>query len=344
LMNEMYDLMVLNAEAEGHADDLFIQLRRLIEATEMTRAQFKKKITMIKYSICKGRKYTDQIGPDTVSFENVLELYEAGKKKLTGKKKKTDSEKVQMARVQEVRTRMLAAADSMYRRWLAKLFPVEAQAVVVNMSGLGEVALVTTDGHRSDDDGNDAAGGDGSGSTEDDEASDNGDDEIDKRAAKGDVDHDDDGSDAGGGDGSGSSEDDEASGTDDVEAAAKGDVDQVHRRSANKRPVVQTTRYEPGDQQQVSRKSSKRVRSGSSLPPSKKQAKESAPQEEIDNTDKSVTIMPPASHIILIETADEPNLDPTQDYEDFLIRIPRKQDRVVNKSELGAYLNEYKWD
>jgi TorA maturation chaperone TorD len=36
-----------------------------------------------------------------------------------------------MARVQEVRTRMLAAADSMYRRWLAKLFPLEPQAVVV---------------------------------------------------------------------------------------------------------------------------------------------------------------------------------------------------------------------
>jgi hypothetical protein len=61
---------------------------------------------------------------------------------------------------------------------------------------------------------------------------------------------DDDGNDAEGGNGSGSSEDDEASGTWDVEshkAAAKSDVDHVHRRSANKRPVVQTTRYDPGD-------------------------------------------------------------------------------------------------
>jgi hypothetical protein len=50
-----------------------------------------------------------------------------------------------MARVQEVRTRMLAAADSMYRRWLAKLFPLEPQAVVVNNSGSVEVESAVND-------------------------------------------------------------------------------------------------------------------------------------------------------------------------------------------------------
>jgi hypothetical protein len=83
IMEETIGLMVANAEAESHADSLFEKLREKIVVNAIIKEQFIELHVRIKYAICRGQKYTDIIGVNTVSFDTVLELYNAGKAKPT---------------------------------------------------------------------------------------------------------------------------------------------------------------------------------------------------------------------------------------------------------------------
>jgi hypothetical protein len=79
VMNEIYALVTLNAEAETHAEDLFEQLKDKILTHKIDRDGFENHTSDIKCAICIGRKYTDTFSDEVVNFERVSELYEIGK-------------------------------------------------------------------------------------------------------------------------------------------------------------------------------------------------------------------------------------------------------------------------
>jgi hypothetical protein len=263
-------------------------------ANAITKEQFIELHVRIKYAICRGQKYTDTVGVNTVSFDTVLELYNAGKAKPTKRTKKTEKEKTEWSRVQAVRTTMLRKADAMYRRWMAKLFPVEALGV------------------RSDD----QEGG-----------------VVDAEIVAGVVD--DAVSVSGAADGIAG---DETGSQSDEETPAGG-----HQRPVNKRAVVPTKWFFPEAKEHLARRAPKRGRAEqqSTSGSSKRSALE---KEVIDEVDESPINPQPPLFIIFIDQDGEANAEPSQVFEDVVIRISKRQAGVVDMTELGDYVKHFKWN
>ena len=141
VMNEIYALVTLNAEAETHAEDLFEQLKDKILTHKIDRDGFEKHAPDIKSAICIGKNYTETLNNEVVNFERVSVQYEIGKQSKKLRKTAKNSEgKVLWRNIMKVRENMLDKAGSMYRRWLLKLFPVEA----VNAAVSAEVAVAVS--------------------------------------------------------------------------------------------------------------------------------------------------------------------------------------------------------
>jgi hypothetical protein len=141
VMNEIYALVTLNAEAETHAEDLFEQLKDKILTHNIDRDGFEKHAPDIKSAICIGKNYTETLNNEVVNFERVSVLYEIGKQSKKLRKTAKNSEgKVLWRNIMKVRENILDKAGSMYRRWLLKLFPVEA----VNAAVSAEVAVAVS--------------------------------------------------------------------------------------------------------------------------------------------------------------------------------------------------------
>ena len=142
VMNEIYALVTLNAEAVTHAEDLFEQLKDKILTHKIDRDGFEKHTSDIKCAICIGRNYTETMNDEVLTFERVSILYEIGQKSKALRKKAKDSEeKIMWRKIMKIRENMLDKAGSMYRRWLLKLFPVEE---AVNVSVSAEVAVAVS--------------------------------------------------------------------------------------------------------------------------------------------------------------------------------------------------------
>jgi hypothetical protein len=283
VMNEIYALVRLNAEAESHAEDLFEQLKEKILTHKIDRDGFEKHALHIKCAICIGRNYTEKMNDEVLSFKRLSTIYEIGKKSKALRKKAKDSEeKVFYRKVMKIRENMLDKAGSMYRRWLLKLFPVEA----VNVSVSAEVAVA-----------------------------------VSQSAAARDIETLDPGSQS-------HHEPTEAQGSGSDNDTVPDTPPPVNNCRGDKRVVVQTTRFVPGDGEGAIRKSLKRGRSESTQPPgSKKRALMGTPEKGASEDTASPLLTPiqgTQPHIIFIDTNDGDQSEPSQDYQDIVIRVPKK--------------------
>jgi hypothetical protein len=197
-------------------------------------------------------------------------------------------------RLLKIRENTLDKAGSMYRRWLIKLFPVEA----VNASVSAEVAVAVSQ----------------SAAARDIEAIDPG-SHSDPEPTEA--------------QGSGSDNDTAP----DTPPPGPDTIPPVNSRRGDKRVVVQTTRFIPGDGEGAIRKSFKRGRIESTQPPgSKKRALMGTPEKGASEDTASPLLTPiqgTQPHIIFIDTNDGDQPEPSQDYQDIVIRVPKKGGNVV---------------
>ena len=297
VMNEIYALVTLNAEAETHAEDLFEQLKDKILTHKIDRDGFEKHAPDIKSAICIGKNYTETLNNEVVNFERVSVQYEIGKQSKKLRKTAKNSEgKVLWRNIMKVRENMLDKAGSMYRRWLLKLFPVEA----VNAAVSAEVAVAVS---QSDPEPIEAQG----------------------------------------------------SGSDNVTVpdtppTAPDIPPPVNNRRGDKCVVVQTTRFVPGDGEGAMKKSLKRGRSESTEPSGTKKRKSmGTPEKDNASEDTASPLLTPIQgtqpHIIFIDTNDGDQPEPSQDYQDILIRVPKKGGNADTEEiilELDTMLQSFK--
>ena len=228
------------------------------------------------------------------------------------KKAKDSEEKIMWRKIMKIRENMLDKAGSMYRRWLLKLFPVEA----VNAAVSAEVAVA-----------------------------------VSQSAAARDIETLDPGSQS-------DPEPIEAqgSGSDNVTVpdtppTAPDIPPPVNNRRGDKCVVVQTTRFVPGDGEGAMKKSLKRGRSESTEPSGTKKRKSmGTPEKDNASEDTASPLLTPIQgtqpHIIFIDTNDGDQPEPSQDYQDILIRVPKKGGNADTEEiilELDTMLQSFKF-